>query len=148
MKTQKFLILTGGLVLILGSRLPWMSVPVLYDLQGPAHESIEIGWEDNGFITGGIGLILFLGAMFWRSRGEGGFSIPVAILAVCALLIVTGCFLSILEMDPPTGFFAATDIGIYVSFIGSLLTLVSTVGAVVMSFRNNRRRILEPTGAA
>jgi hypothetical protein len=147
MKTQKLLVLMGGLILILGSRLPWMSVPVLYGLQGPAYESIEIGWEDNGLVTGGIGLILFLGAIFWRSRAKAGFSIPAAILAVYAALIVTGCFLSILEMDPPAGFFAATDTGIYVSFIGSLLTLVGTVGAVMMSFRDNHRRTLEPTSA-
>ena len=148
MKTQKLLVLMGGLILILGSRLPWMSVPVLYGLQGPAYESIEIGWEDNGLFTGGIGLILFLGAIFWRSRAKAGYSIPAAILAVYAVLIVIGCFLSILEMDPPAGFFAATDIGIYVTFIGSLLTLVGTVGAVIMSFRGNHRHTPEPTGAA
>ncbi|CAG0968219.1 hypothetical protein ANAEL_01028 [Anaerolineales bacterium] len=148
MQTKKLLILTGGLILILGSRLPWMSVPVLYGLQGPAYESIEIGWEDNGLVTGGIGLILFLGAVLWRGRAKAGFSIPAAILAVYAALIVIGCFLSILEMDPPAGFFAATDIGIYVSLIGSFLTLVGTAGAVIMSFRNNRRRTLEATGVA
>ena len=148
MKTQKLLVLMGGLILILGSRLPWMSVPVLYGLQGPAYESIEIGWEDNGLVTGGIGLILFLGAMFWRGRAKAGYSIPAALLAVFALLIVIGCFLSVLEIDPSAGFFAATDIGIYVTFIGSLLSLVGTVGAVTMSFRNNRRHTPEPTGIA
>ncbi|MBI5953758.1 MAG: hypothetical protein HY865_19050, partial [Chloroflexi bacterium] len=135
MKTQKLLVLIGGLILILGSRLPWMSVPVLFGLQEPAYEAIEIGWEDNGFFTGGIGLILFLGAIFWRGRVKADYSIPAAILAVYALLIVIGCFLSILEMDPPAGFFAATDIGIYVTLVGSLLSLVGTVGAAMMSFR-------------
>jgi hypothetical protein len=148
MQTKKLLVLTGGLILILGSRLPWMSVPVLFSLQGPAYESIEIGWEDNGLVTGGIGLILFLGAMFWRGRAKAGFSIPAALLAVFALWIVIGCFLSILEMDPPAGFFAATDIGIYVSFIGAVLTLVGTAGTMIMSFRDSHRRTLEPTGAA
>ena len=148
MQTKKLLVLTGGLILILGSRLPWMSVPVLFDVQGPAYEAIEIGWEDNGFITGGIGLILFLGGMFWRGRAKAGYSIPAAILAVYAVLIVIGCFLSILEMDPPAGFFAAADIGIYVTFIGSLLSLVGTVGAVMMSFEDNHRHTSESAGAA
>ena len=61
MHTNRILVLIGGLILILGSRLPWMSVPVLFGVEGPAYESIEIGWEDNGFVTGGIGLILLLG---------------------------------------------------------------------------------------
>jgi len=124
-----------------------MSVPVLFGVQGPAYEAIEIGWEDNGFITGGIGLILFLGGMFWRGRAKTGYSIPAAILAVCAVSIVIGCFQRVLEIDPSAGFFAATDIGIYVTFIGSLLALVGTVGAVIMSFTNNHRHTPEPTGA-
>ena len=148
MQTKKLLVLTGGLILILGSRLPWMSVPVLFGVQGSAYESIEIGWEDNGFITGGIGLILFLGGMFWRGKAKAGYSIPAAILAACAVSIVIGCFQRVLEIDPSAGFFAATDIGIYVTFIGSLLSLVGTVGAVIMSFRNNHWHTPEPTGAA
>lgn len=148
MKTQKLLVLMGGLILILGSRLPWMSVPVLYGLQGPAYESIEIGWEDNGLITGGIGLILFLGAIFWRGKAKAGYSIPAVLLAVYAVFIVLGCFLSILETDPPAGFIAATDIGIYVTFIGALLTLVGTVAAVITSFRDNHLHTPEPTGVA
>lgn len=137
MHTKKMLILTGGLILILGSRLPWMSVPVLFGVQGPAYEAIEIGWEDNGLITGGIGLILFLGGMLWRGISKAGYSIPAAILSACAFLIVIGCFQRILEIDPPAGFIAATDIGIFVTLIGSLLSLIGTFGAVSMSFRNN-----------
>lgn len=147
MQTKKLLVLTGGLILILGSRLPWMSVPVLFGVQGPAYESIEIGWEDNGFITGGIGLILFLGGMFWRGRAKEWHSILAAFLAVYAVSIVMGCFQSVIEIDPLAGFFAATDIGIYVTFIGSLLSLVGTVGAVIMSFRNKHRHTPE-LGAA
>jgi hypothetical protein len=147
MQTKKLLVLTGGLILILGSRLPWMSVPVLFGVQGPAYESIEIGWEDNGFITGGIGLIFFLGGMFWRGRAQAGYSIPAAILAACAVLVVIGCFQRVLEIDPSAGFFASTDIGIYVTFIGALLSLAGAVGAVMMSFKRNHRHTPEPTGA-
>ena len=68
MRTNRLLVLLGGLILILGSRLPWMSVPVLFGVEGPAFEAIEIGWEDNGFITGGIGLILLLVGIFWREE--------------------------------------------------------------------------------
>jgi hypothetical protein len=148
MHTKKLLVLTGGLILVLGSRLPWISVPVLFGVQGPAYESIETGWEDNGFITGGIGLILFLGGMFWKGRAKAGYSIPAAFLASCAATIVLGCFQRVLEIDPSAGFMAATDIGIFVTLMGSLLSLIGTLGAVIMSFRNDHWHAPEPPGAA
>ena len=126
MRTNRLLVLIGGLILILGSRLPWMSVPVLFGVEGPTFEAIEIGWEDNGFITAGIGLILLLVAMFWRGRIGKRYSIPGTILAALAVLVVIGCFYRILEIDPGAGFFAATDVGIYVTLIGALLALVGT----------------------
>src|SRR4030067_2183837 len=121
MRTNRLLILTGGLILILGSRLPWMSVPVLFGVEGPTFEAIEIGWEDNGFTTAGIGLILLLVAMFWRGMIGKRYSIPGAILATLAIFVVIGCFYRILEIDPSAGFLAATDVGIYVTLIGALL---------------------------
>ena len=131
MRTNRMLVLIGGLILILGSRLPWMSVPVLFGIEGPTFEAIEIGWEDNGFITGGIGLILLLVGMFWRGRISKRYSIPGAILAALAILVVIGCFYRILEIDPGAGFLAATDAGIYVTLIGALLALV---GALYRTF--------------
>lgn len=124
MRTNRMLVLTGELILILGSRLPWMSVPVLFGVEGPAFEAIEIGWEDNGFITGGIGLILLLVGIFWKGGIGKRYSIPGAILAALAALVVIGCFQRILEINPGAGFFAATDAGIYVTLIGALLALV------------------------
>jgi hypothetical protein len=139
MRTNRMLVLISGVMLILGSRLPWMSVPVLFGVEGPTYESIEIGWEDNGFITGGIGLILLLGGIFLRGRTGTSYSIPGAILAAYAVLVVVGCFQRILEIDPSAGFLAATDVGIYVTLIGSLLAFVATVGAVVKSTRKQQR---------
>jgi hypothetical protein len=129
MKTNRILVLTGASMLILGARLPWMSVPVLFGLEGPAYEAIEIGWEDNGFFTGGIGIILLL---LWISRKESRrvwFSMPGAILAACAVLVVVGCFQRILEIDPQAGFFAAADIGLYITLVGSVLALIGAGGA-------------------
>ncbi len=127
MRTNRMLVLIGGFILILGSRLPWMSVPVLFGVEGPAFEAIEIGWEGDGFITGGIGLILLLVGIFWRGRIEKRYSIPGAILATLAILMVIGDFYRILEIDPDAGFFAATDVGIYVTLIGALLALVGAL---------------------
>lgn len=127
MQTNRLLVLIGGLILILGSRLPWMSVPVLFGVEGPTFEAIEIGWEGDGFITGGIGLILLLVGIFWRGRIEKRYSIPGAILAALAVLVIIGDFYRILEINPDAGFFAATDVGIYVTLIGALLALAGAL---------------------
>jgi hypothetical protein len=127
MRANRMLVLIGGLILILGSRLPWMSVPVLFGIEGPAYEAVEIGWEDNGFITGGVGLILLLAGTFVRGRIGKRYSIPGAILAALAITVVIGCFQRILEINPGAGFFAATDIGIFVTLIGALLALVGAL---------------------
>lgn len=127
MRTNRLLVLIGGLILILGSRLPWMSVPVLFGVEGPTFEAIEIGWEDNGFITAGIGLILLLVAIFWRGRIGKRYSIPGTILAALAVLVIIGCFYRILDIDPSAGFLAATDVGIYVTLIGALLAFVGAL---------------------
>jgi hypothetical protein len=127
MRINRMLVLTGGLILILGSRLPWMSVPVLFGINGPTFEAIEIGWEDNGLVTGGIGLILLLVGIFWSGRIGKRYSIPGAILAALAVFVVVGCFYRILEIGPGAGFFAATDVGIYMTLTGALLALAGAL---------------------
>ena len=127
MRINRALVLIGGMILILGSRLPWMSVPVLFGAEGLTFEAIEIGWEGDGFITGGIGLILLLVGIFWRGRIEKRHSIPIAILASLAVLVVIGDFYRILEISPDAGFFAATDAGIYLTLFGALLALAGAL---------------------
>jgi uncharacterized membrane protein len=127
MSTNRILVLIGGLMLILGSRLPWVSFHILFGVEGAVSESLEIGWEDNGFITGGIGVILLLVGIFRKERIGKRYSIPGAIMAVCAALVVIGCFKRVLEIDPNAGFFAATDVGIYLTLIGALLAIVGTL---------------------
>lgn len=117
----------GGLILIAGSRLPWISVPVLFGVEGPAYEAIEIGWEGDGFITGGIGLILVLVGLFWRAGLEKRYAISGAILAGLAALVVIADFFQILEIGPEAGFLAATDVGIYVTLLGALLPLAGSL---------------------
>ncbi|MEJ2759897.1 MAG: hypothetical protein P8046_15575 [Anaerolineales bacterium] len=65
MRTNRLLVLIGGVMLILGSFLPWISYPVLFGVEGPAVEALEIGWEGGGYITGGIGIILLMRRVQW-----------------------------------------------------------------------------------
>jgi len=133
MHTNRLFVLLGGLILILGARLPWISAPVLYGDVGYSLESIEIGWEDSGYIPAGVGLILLLIGIFWQGRAGKRYSLPAAILAVLPILLVIGSFSRILEMDPEAGFFAATDVGLYVTFLGPLLALVGGLRRTIVN---------------
>ncbi len=127
MQTTRILVFAGGLILMIGSRLPWMSVRILFGVEGPAYENIEPGWEDNGVITAGIGLILLLIGLLWKGRIGARYSIPGAFLAGWAILIVLGCFQRILEINPDAGFFAATKVGTYVTLGGAALALAGAL---------------------
>jgi hypothetical protein len=123
MYARRVLIILGAVILMTGSRLPWMSVPVLFGVEGPTFESIEIGWEDNGIVTGGIGVLLLLGGLFLGEKRSAMYSFAGAGLAALAVMVVAGCVWRVFEINPSAGFFAATDIGLYVSFIGGLVVL-------------------------
>jgi hypothetical protein len=127
MKVDRILIVIGGALLIIGARLPWISVPALFGVEGPAYEAIEIGWEGDGFMTGGIGLILLLGALLIKRRHESRYSLASAILASLALLGVIADMRRVFEIGPDQGFFAATDVGLYVTFLGASIALVGAL---------------------
>jgi hypothetical protein len=123
MHTRRLLIILGALILMIGSRLPWMSVPILFGVEGPTPEAIEVGWEDNGIITGVIGLILLFGWLFLGAKRAGMYSISGAVLAALSVLVVVGCAWRVIEINPTEGFLEATDVGLYVTLLGGLLAL-------------------------
>ena len=127
MKARRVLIIIGGMILVIGSRLPWMSVPVLFGVEGSTYEAIEIGWEDNGIVTGSIGLILLLGGLFLGGRHGAKYSVPGTVLAALAILVVAGCVWRVFEINPSAGFFAATSVGLYVTLVGGLVALVGVL---------------------
>ena len=127
MKARRVLIIIGGMILIIGSRLPWMSVPVLFGVEGPTYEAIEIGWEDNGIVTGSIGLILLLGGLFLGGRHGAKYSVPGAVLAALTIIVVAGCVGRVFEINPSAGFLAATGVGLYVTLVGGLVALVGVL---------------------
>lgn len=127
MHARRLLIIMGALILMIGSRLPWMSVPILFGVEGPTPEAIEIGWEDNGIVTGGIGLVLLFGGVFLGEKRAVLYSISGVVLAAAAVMVVAGCVWRVFEINPGGGFFAATDIGLYVTAIGGVVVLSGTL---------------------
>ena len=124
MSRGRVLVLVGALLLIIGGFLPWISVPNLFGLSGPSFEGIEIGWEGDGFLTAGIGLILILGELLLWGDSRRWFAFIGVVLAVLAASVVFLDFRRILDLAPEAGFYAATDIGIYVTLVGALLALI------------------------
>ena len=124
MNKSRLLILVGSFALIVGGFLPWISVSNLFGLSGPSYEGIAVGWEGDGFLTAAIGLILLLGELFLRGMSHRRFTLIGGFLAILAASVVFLDFRRILEIAPEAGFFAATDIGIYVTLAGALLVLI------------------------
>jgi len=127
MNKGRILVLVGSLALIVGGFLPWISVPNLFGLSGPSYEGIEVGWEGDGFLTSGVGLILILGELLFGGVSRRWFTLTGVVLAALAASVVFLDFRRILEIAPEAGFYAATDIGIYVTLVGALLALIGSL---------------------
>ena len=124
MNKGRILVLVGSLLLIVGGFLPWISVPNLFGLSGPSYEGIEVGWEGDGFITAGIGLILLFSELLFGGESRRWFTLTRVVLATLAASVVFLDFRRILELAPEAGFYAATDIAIYMTLVGALLALI------------------------
>ncbi len=124
MNKGRLLVLVGSLFLIVGGFCPWISVPNLFGLSGPSYGGIEAGWEGDGVLTTGVGLILVLGELLFGGAARRWFTLTGVVLAALAASVVFLDFRQIVEIAPEAGFYAATDIGIYVTLVGALLALI------------------------
>jgi len=127
MNKGRLLVLVGSLLLIVEGFLPWISVPDLFGLSGPSYEGIEVGWEGDGVLTTGVGLILILSELMFGGVARRWFTLTRVVLAALAASVVFLDFRRILELAPEAGFFAATDIGLYVTLVGALLALIGCI---------------------
>jgi hypothetical protein len=71
MNKGRLLVLVGSLLLIVGGFLPWISTSDLFGLSGPSYEGIEVGWEGDGVLTTGVGLILILSELLFGGLARG-----------------------------------------------------------------------------
>jgi hypothetical protein len=124
MNKGQLIMLIGALGLIVASFLPWISVSALYGDASGVDESIAIGWEGDGYFTGGIGLILLLGV--FTSKGNPGkrYSIAGAIFGLLACFMIFTDFLAIAKKEPDVGILASTDIGLYLTLLGGIIAIV------------------------
>lgn len=112
--------LIGGLVLLIAAFLPWISATALFGNIPGIDEGIAIGWEGDGIMTGGIGLILLIVALLSKGRPGKRYSIAGAIFGLLACGIVLSDFLRIVEIGPNAGIFASIGVGLYLTLAGAL----------------------------
>jgi hypothetical protein len=127
MNKRRLLVLVGSLLLIVGGFLPWISVPDLFGLSGPSYKGIEAGWEGDGVLTTGVGLILILSELLFGGVARRWLTLTKVVLAALSASVVFLDIWRILELAPEAGFFAATDIGLYVTLVGALLALIGCI---------------------
>ena len=124
MNKGQLIMLIGALSLIIASFLPWISVSALYGNASGVGEKIAIGWEGDGYFTGGIGLILLIGT--FTSKGNPGkrYSIAGAIFGLLACVAIFTEFLAIAKIGPEAGILASTDIGLYLALMGGIFAII------------------------
>jgi hypothetical protein len=123
MHSKRFLIFLGAALIIVAGFLPWISVPHLFGLFGPEYEGIEIGWEGDGVLTIALALLLVTAEILFGRKTPLWYQIAGQLLSGLVILIVVSDIYRILEINPLSGFFAATDIGLYTTLIGALIAL-------------------------
>ena len=88
MNKNRALIIVGSFILIIGGFLPWISVSDLFGLYGPAYEGIEVGWEGDGTLTAGAGLVLLFGELLLGRKAQRWQILVGTALAVLALMVI------------------------------------------------------------
>lgn len=116
----RLLVGLGGLVLIIGAMLPWAT------LTAPFVGTVSIaGYQGDGLISGGAGLLLLLIAAFSKGKSGGFYSIIASIIGIIAGIIVFPKLLTIgsVVADFEIGI-ASIGPGIYSSLIGSIIAVI------------------------
>jgi hypothetical protein len=116
--TGRLLMGVGGLGLIVGALLPWATITA--PLVGTVSLS---GFEGDGIISGGIGVLLALGAALSKGKPGKRYSIAGAVFGVIAGLVVFPKIASIGSIVSDYGVGAALGAGIYVSIISAIAVI-------------------------
>ena len=112
--------LLGGGALVFGALLPWFThwdsiVQYLWSFAG---------YEGDGILTGGIGLLLLIGALVSKRKPGKLYSIPTAVLAAIAgSILLHDLFNPPDFLTYPPGSIVSAGPGIYLSITGAILAL-------------------------
>jgi len=124
---SKILVQIGALGLLAGMLLPWGEMPGKW---GAIMDNW--GYEGDGFITGGLGMVALLVTIFSKDLPGKSYSIGAGILGLLAFLVVYPVFGRIEEIAQQTGLPGSPGAGLFISVAGAFLVILggfSRVGA-------------------
>lgn len=125
MNRGQLLCLLGGVSLLFGALLPWAT---LQSLTLGLSRSLA-GYEGEGVLTGGLGLLLLIGAIVSKGKPGKTYSIVAVILALIAGLDTFSVLRNLSEYFVK-GFVALAGPGIYLSLAGAVIALVGGLQTV------------------
>ncbi len=132
----KHIALTGGVVVILGSFLPWVTLSSLF-------ESVNITGVEHGLdgpLTIAVGLVAVVAAAIAKEIPGHNGSIPAAICGMLGVGIVLANYLGILNL---LTIFRAQGIQVSVG-IGLFLIPIGAIVATVGGYKHNVGELVEP----
>lgn len=124
MKRTQIVIFLGGAALIVAAFLPWINPVILFGEAAIEHEGIAIGWEGDGFLTGGLGAILLLKLLIYKGKPGIIYSLLVTISGLLVCWVILLDFRRIAAIGPSSGILAATDIGLFLTLVGGLAMII------------------------
>ncbi len=142
MKRAQIITFLGGTALIVAAFLPWIKPVVLFGEAAIGYERLAIGWEGDGFVTGGVGAILLLVSLFYKGKPGKIYSLLVTVSGLLVCSAVLSDFRRIAEIGPSAGILAATDIGLFLTLAGGFAVVIGGLlkvptEAAEMSSRTN-----------
>lgn|GEM_PF-5012236 len=112
--------LLGAVGLVVGALLPWVTVASVFG-------SISVnGYEGDGIITGGIGLLILISALLTKGKAGKRYSVASAILGVIATLLVFWKISDVGSLAAENTDYVRTSVGsgLYLSAVGTILIIV------------------------
>jgi hypothetical protein len=132
--------LWGATTILTAAFLPWIDSVVLFGTD--TLKGIERGWEGDGVISGGIAVLLIVWTLIARTKNGWGHALGSLALAGLVTAIVVADFGRVLEVGPEAGFFAAVDVGLYLTLTGALLVAAGSALRLHAQLGENRARKL------
>ncbi len=115
--------LVGSILLIIGALLPWAKMTTTFGTMSLA------GYEGDGMISGGIGVLLLIGGLLSKGKLNKPYSIAGAIFGGISGLVVIPKIFSIGSITSEIAY-ASVGAGIYVSVLGVILVIVGGIKKV------------------
>lgn len=109
--------LLGAGALVAGALLPWA------EITAPFVGTVSVpGYRGDGLLTGGIGLLLLLGALASQGKPGKRYSIAIAIFGLLTLLLTIPKIFAIGDIEA-TSAIAGVGVGLWVSIVGGIMSV-------------------------